>query len=81
VSGIHKIVLYPLHPIQAAIEVQFHSLEKNNTCLLIRLPPNQKSISSKWILKSKTKADGTLDKYKGRLVARGFTQVQGIDYM
>lgn len=45
------------------------------------LPPNRKPITSKWVFKIKTKANGTLDKYKARLVARGFTQIQGIDYM
>jgi len=65
---------------QEAIQVEFNSLEKNKTWLLTPLPPNRKPISSKWIFKIKTKADGNLDKYKARLVARGFTQIQGIDY-
>ena len=65
---------------QEAIKAEFNSLEKNKTWLLTPLPPNRKSISSKWIFKIKTKADGSLDKYKARLVARGFTQIQGIDY-
>ena len=66
---------------EAAIKAEFDSLHKNQTWTLTKLPPNRKPITSKWIFKIKTKSDGTLDKYKARLVARGFTQVQGLDYM
>jgi len=68
------------HHWQATITAELQSLEKNETWKLTPLPPNRKPISSKWVFKIKTHADGTIDKYKARLVARGFTQVQGIDY-
>lgn len=58
---------------QIAIQAEFDSLHKNQTWRLTTLPANRKPITSKWIFKIKTKADGTLDKYKARLVARGFT--------
>ena len=54
---------------------------KKKTWILTKLPPNRKPITSKWVFKVKTKAYGTLDKCKAHLVARGFTQIQGIDYM
>ncbi len=56
------------------------SLQKNHTWILSDLPPGKKPISCKWIYKVKYHTDGTLDKYKARLVARGFTQCEGIDY-
>lgn len=56
-------------------------MEKNKTWILTKLPPNRNPITSKWVFKVKTKADGTLDKYKARLVAHGFTQIPSIDYM
>jgi hypothetical protein len=37
-------------------------------------------ISSKWIFKIKHAADGSIEKYKSRFVARGFSQKEGIDY-
>ena len=44
--------------------------------------PNQKTsvVSSKWIYKIKHASDGSIEKYKARFVARGFSQKEGIDY-
>lgn len=42
--------------------------------------PIEKVVSSKRVFHIRTKVDGTIDKYKARLVARGFTQIHDIDY-
>jgi hypothetical protein len=41
---------------------------------LEKLPPGEKAIDTKWVLAIKRNNDGTIDKYKARKVARGFTQ-------
>ena len=50
-----------------------------NTYTEMDPPPGAKVISSKWVLKTKVKPDGSL-KYKARVVARGFMQRFGMDY-
>lgn len=45
-----------------------------------KLPHNQRAIGTKWVFKIKRRADGSIDKYKARLVTKGFKQKHGIDY-
>ena len=58
-----------------ACQYEIDALHKNDTWELTELPPGRKSIKSKWVFK--LKADG---RYRARLVAKGFTQIPGIDY-
>ena len=53
---------------------------ENNTCVLVDLPSVYKLITSKWIFKTKRKVDGTIERFKIRLVIRGFNQRHSIDY-
>ena len=53
---------------------------ENDTCELVELPPGKSVIGSKWVFKVKYKSDGKLERFKGRLVAKGYLQRYGIDY-
>ncbi|GJZ23532.1 zinc finger, CCHC-type containing protein [Tanacetum coccineum] len=56
------------------------SIMENNTWVLSDLPPGSKPFGCKWIFKRKMKVDGTIDKFKARLVIQGFRQKEGIYY-
>ncbi|KAJ9553541.1 hypothetical protein OSB04_017587 [Centaurea solstitialis] len=63
-----------------AIDDELSSILENNTWVLSDLPPGSKPLGCKWIFKKKMKVDGTIDKFKARLVIQGFRQKPGIDY-
>eukprot|EP00253_Pinus_taeda_P011075 PITA_11075 len=56
------------------------SLQKNEAWDLVELSAGRKPIGSKWVFKKKTKAEGKVEKYKAQLVAKGYSQVPGIDF-
>ncbi len=64
----------------AALLSELTSLEENQTWELTDLPSGKKPIKCRWVFKVKYNADGTVERFKCRLVAQGFTQRQGIDY-
>ena len=57
-----------------------NALKKNKTWEITSFPARKQSVGCKWIFTVKHKADGSIDHYKARLVAEGFTQIYGIDY-
>ena len=63
-----------------AMAEELKALEKNHTWSLVQLPSGKKAIGSRWIYKIKFRADGSIERHKARLVARGFTQTFGVDY-
>ena len=65
---------------KAAMTSEIKSLQDNQVWDLVELPKGRRTVSCKWIFKKKLDADGNVERYKSRLVARGFTQKPGIDY-
>lgn len=78
VDGLRKRSDWPQW--QAAMADEMESLVKNKTWNLAQLPPGKNLIDSKWIFKIKRNEAGGTDRYKARLVARGFSQRKGFDY-
>ena len=62
------------------MEDEMHSMEKNRVQEFVELPPDVKTIEHKWIFKTKLDLNGNVQRKKERLVAKGFTQREGIDY-
>ena len=60
---------------------EIKALEANNTWSLTFLPPGKKAIGCKQVYNIKYKTDGTIERYKARLVAKSFTQKEGLDYI
>ena len=53
---------------------------ENETWDLVELPSGRTSIGSKWVFKVKYKSDGTVERFKAQLVAKGYAQQPGVDY-
>lgn len=77
-SSYKEAIKYPEW--QKAIDAEFTALEANKTWSLVKLPPGKKPISCKWVFKVKQNSDGTIERYKSRLVIRGYTQKEGADF-
>nr|GEV43321.1 hypothetical protein [Tanacetum cinerariifolium] len=61
-------------------DLEMQSMKDNEVWVLVELPPNGKTVGSKWLFKKKSDMDGNVHIYKARLVAKGYTQTLGIDY-
>ena len=65
---------------QEAVKSELDSIVSNQTWELVDLPKGCRPISSKWIFRKKLRPDGTIERFKARLVVRGFTQKKDVDY-
>jgi hypothetical protein len=59
---------------------EIQALEKNQTWDLVILPQNKTGIGCKWVYRVKFEADGSVERYKVRLVAKGYTQQKGLEF-
>ena len=65
---------------EKAIKTELATLKQMGTWELANAPKDRKPITNKWVFVKKYNKDGDLQKYKARLVARGFSQIPGMDY-
>jgi hypothetical protein len=59
---------------------ELHQFIRNDVWTLVPRPKEQNVIGTKWIFKNKSDAHGTVVRNKARLVAQGYTQVEGVDF-
>ena len=77
----HNIRAALAHPgWKSAMVEELDALHKNQTWKLVPRTTYMHVIGSKWVLKRKLKTDGSLDRLKARVVAKGYHQVDGLDY-
>jgi hypothetical protein len=65
---------------QLSMAEELAAFDRTGTWDIVPLPSHAVPITCKWVFKVKTKSDGSIARYKARLVARGFQQTQGQDY-
>lgn len=65
----------------AAMVDEFRAHISNNTWKLVSPPSNSNAVPSKWIFRHKLKPDGSLERYKARLVLCGFSQETGVNFV
>ena len=63
-----------------AMKEKYDSIMKNETWELTKFLENKVHVGSKWLLKYKFNVDGSIDKFKAILVAKGYSQKEGIYY-
>ena len=60
---------------QAACQYEMDAMAKNKVWVLVYLPPGRKAVKSRWVFRCKVDL-----RYRARVVAKGFTQIPGLDY-
>lgn len=64
----------------AAMDAEHNALFHNKTWHLVEAPKGRNIVGCKWVYKVKRSVDGSIDRYKARLIAKGYKQRYGLDY-
>jgi hypothetical protein len=63
-----------------AMEEELRSMSSNDIWDLVEIPDGAKRVGCKWVYKTKYDSKGKIKRFKARLITKGFTQREGIDY-
>jgi hypothetical protein len=63
-----------------AVRSEMDSIMSNRTSKVVERPYRYKLVGCKWVFKKKLRPDGIIEKYKARLIAKGYTQKEGEDF-
>jgi hypothetical protein len=63
-----------------AMVKEMESLNKNETCNLVELPNGINLIGNKWVFKKNMNATGQVKKFKAQLIAKGYSQFEGVNF-
>ena len=63
-----------------AVRSEMDSIMSNKTWEVVERPYRCKPIGCKWVFKKKFRPDGTIERYKARLVVKSYTQIEGEDF-
>ncbi|XP_017982370.1 PREDICTED: uncharacterized mitochondrial protein AtMg00820-like [Theobroma cacao] len=63
------------------MDAEYNMIKQNDTSILVETPIDHNVIGVKWIFRTKLNPDGSINKYKTRLVVKGYAQVYGADYL
>lgn len=64
----------------AAMNEELEGLTNQGTWTVVDIPPHVNLMKTKWIFKKKRDKNGNVDRYRARLVVKGYTQIYGLDY-
>ena len=59
---------------------EMKTLHKNHTWELVKLPIGKKTVGCRWVFTVKHNVNGSIERYKARLVVKSYTQIYGADY-
>jgi len=62
------------------MDKELQALEQTQTWKIVSLPQGKKPIACKWVYRVKCRVDGNIERLKARLVVKGYTRKEGIDY-